>query len=121
LAAETLSPRAARAHGAERRDVQWLLRIGLATAAALMAAGLLAAFLGGPLPHAAWRPTELFHAHQALSVRLCGLGILVLSATPAFRVVTLIGLWVRERDWKYVAVAVVVAVVLALAIALGGA
>jgi uncharacterized membrane protein len=107
-------------HHAERRDVQWLLRIGLASAAALMLAGLLAAMLGGPLPGTAWEPRGVLTAGQALSVRLSGLGILVLAATPAFRVVTLIALWVRERDWKYVVVGIVVAVVLSLAIAAGG-
>lgn len=100
--------------------MQRLLRIGLAVAAACMLAGVLAAVLGGPVPTATWRPVEAFGGHQAFSERLAGLGILVLAATPAFRVVTLVVLWVRERDWKYVAVAAVVAAVLVLAIAAGG-
>lgn len=104
----------------ERRDVQWLLRAGLAIAAVLMLTGVISAFVGNPLPTGVWRPTEVFGSGQPLSLRLSGLGILVLAATPAFRVVTLIMLWIRERDWKYVAVAVVVAVVLLLAIAVGG-
>jgi len=107
-------------HRAERRDVQWLLRIGLTSAAALMLAGLVAALGGGPVPTTAWQPAELLTGSQTLSVRLSGLGIVILAATPAFRVVTLIMLWVRERDWKYVAVALVVGAVLALAIAAGG-
>jgi len=47
------------------------------------------------------------------------LGILALALTPALRVVTLIGLWSRERDWHYVRVAAVVLVVLAVAAGLG--
>lgn len=104
----------------ERRDVKALLRIGLGTGAALMAAGLVAALASGPLPSQPLHVAALWHGELALSTRLCGLGILVLSATPAFRVIALIVLWTRERDWKYAAVAVSVAVVLALAIALGG-
>ena len=103
----------------ERRDVQLLLRIGLWTAAALMASGLLVALASGPLPSPPLQIRELWHRDVALSVRLCGIGILVLSATPAVRVIALIVLWVRERDWKYAAIAVTVAAVLALAIALG--
>lgn len=120
MAAEAASTRAGDVHQEERRDVQRLLRLGLAVAAACMLAGVLAALLGSPLPAAAWRPVEAFGAHQPFSERLAGLGILVLAATPAVRVVTLIVLWVRERDWKYVAVASTVAAVLALAIAAGG-
>jgi uncharacterized membrane protein len=120
LAAETASARAEHVHQEERRDVQWLLRVGLALAAALMLLGVVTALLGGSLPTTQWLPAGAFGAHQALPERLSGLGILVLAATPAFRVVTLITLWVRERDWKFVAIAVVVAAVLTLAIAVGG-
>jgi uncharacterized membrane protein len=104
----------------ERRDVKVLLRLGLGVGAALMAAGLVAALLAGPLPSQPLRVSALWHGELAPSIRLCGLGILVLSATPAFRVITLIILWIRERDWKYALVAVAVAAVLVLAIALGG-
>lgn len=112
--------RAEQVHREERRDVQWLLRAGLTLAAALMLAGVVAALLGGRLPTAVWRPAELLSGREPLSARLSGLGILVLAATPALRVVTLIVLWTRERDWKYVAVAVTVAAVLTLAIIVGG-
>ena len=104
----------------ERRDVQLLLRIGLGTAALLMAAGLLVALASGPLPNSPLQVHALWQRDTALSVRLCGLGILVLSATPAVRVLALIVLWVEERDWKYAAVAAIVAVMLGVAIVLGG-
>jgi uncharacterized membrane protein len=103
----------------ERRDVQLLLRVGLGTAAVLMAIGLLAALSSGPLPSPPFQLHEVWRRDVALSVRLCGLGVLVLSATPAVRVIALIVLWIRERDWRYAAVAITVAMVLALSIALG--
>lgn len=110
-----MSPDAA----AERRDVQLLLRIGLGTGAVLMAAGLVAALVSGPTPVLPLQIGGLWHRDTALPVRLCAIGILVLAATPAVRVIALIVLWVRERDWKYAAVAVTVAAVLTLAVALG--
>jgi uncharacterized membrane protein len=96
------------------------LRIGLGTAALLMAAGLVVALTSGPLPSPPLQVHGLWRGDVSLSVRLCGLGILVLSATPAVRVIALMVLWIRERDWKYAAVAAVVAAVLTVAIALGG-
>jgi uncharacterized membrane protein len=110
-----LSPDAA----AERRDVQLLLRIGLGTGAVLMAAGLVAALVSGPMPGLLLQTGGLWHRDAALPVRLCAIGILVLAGTPAVRVIALIVLWVRERDWRYAAVAVTVAAVLTLAVALG--
>lgn len=104
---------------AERRDVQRLLRIGLAAAAALMIAGLGLALWSGT-PEATLQPRALVQRELPLPVRLCGLGVLVLAATPALRVLTLIVLWIRERDWKYAAVAVSVAIVLVAAVLLGG-
>jgi uncharacterized membrane protein len=104
----------------ERRDVKTLLRLGLGAAAALMTAGLVVALLSGPLPSQPLQVSALWHGDLALSTRLCGLGILALSVTPALRVITLIVLWSRERDWKYALVAVAVAAVLVLAVLLGG-
>lgn len=103
----------------ERRDVQLLLRLGLGTAVALMAAGLIAALLSGPLPSPPSRIGDLWRGSLTWPTRLCGFGILMLSVTPASRVIALLVLWARERDWRYVAVASVVAAVLVLAVALG--
>jgi len=47
---------------------------------------------------------------------LMGAGVVVLALTPVARVLVLIGLWVRERDWRFVAVAGVVLVVLGVAV-----
>ncbi len=54
-----------------------------------------------------------------LGDKLMGWGILILAATPAFRVIALFILWMRERDWKFVIVAAVVMITLALSIILG--
>jgi hypothetical protein len=104
---------------AERRDVQLLLRVGLWTATALMAAGVAVALGSGRAPVAALHVGALFRGGLDWSQRLCGLGVLVLAATPAIRVATLLEMWIRERDWRFVAVAVTVLLVLLLAISLG--
>jgi len=104
---------------AERRDVQWLLRAGLACAVGLMVVGLGLALWSGTAD-VALQPRALLQPGLPLPLRLSGLGVLVLAATPGLRVVTLIVLWIRERDWKYAAVAVGVGLVLAAAIVLGG-
>jgi uncharacterized membrane protein len=103
----------------ERRDVQLLLRVGLWTATVLMTAGVMVALFSGRAPVVPLRVGQLVRGGLALSERLCGLGIIVLAATPAIRVVTLLELWIRERDWRFVAVALTVALVLLLAITLG--
>ncbi len=105
--------------GAARRDVQRLLQLGLAVAAGLMTAGLGLALWSGA-PDVALQPRGLVQRDLPLPVRLCGLGVLALAATPALRVLTLIVLWVRERDWKYAAVALGVAIVLIADVMLGG-
>jgi uncharacterized membrane protein len=104
---------------ATRRPVQVLLQLGLATAAVLMAAGVLAALVEGSASEGRLQVDRLFRAGLPLSERLCGLGILVLAITPAFRVIALIGLWVRERDWRYVGVALAVTAVLLAAVVVG--
>lgn len=103
----------------ERRDIQLLLRLGLAGAVALMTTGFVMALVTGAAD-AALQPQALMQQGLPLPLRLCGLGVLVLAATPVFRVTALIVLWIRERDWKFAAVAVGVAIVLAAAITLGG-
>ncbi len=62
------------------------------------------------------------HLGQAPSLgdALMGLGILALGATPALRVVVLAGIWTRERDWRFVAVAGAVVASLTAAVLLGG-
>lgn len=103
---------------AVRRLIQALLRSGLALAFVLMAVGLtVKLFEAGDAAPA----VRLFALHQDAEAgdTLMALGILVLALTPAIRVLALIVLWSRERDWRYVAVAVAVLVVLLVAVAVG--
>lgn len=51
--------------------------------------------------------------------RIMAAGILVLSLTPLVRVATLIAVWARERDRRFVAVGLAVIAVLAASLTLG--
>jgi uncharacterized membrane protein len=105
----------------DRRSVQLLLRAGLAIATLLMSIGVSLKCASGRWDTPAIRLFDLVRgADLAAADRVMGLGILALAATPAFRVITLLGLWIRERDWRFAAVAAVVLATLALAIAMGG-
>lgn len=104
----------------DRKSVQFLLRSGLAVAVLLMAVGVLIKCVTGNWETPEVRLFELFHAPLSPGDRIMGIGILALAATPAFRVIALLILWTRERDWKFVITALIVMLTLALAIALGG-
>ena len=105
---------------AEGLLVQRLLRTGLALSVVLMGAGLVMQLSSGARLSHPVRMFEIAHAQVSAGERVMAIGILVLAFTPVLRVLALIALWVKERDWRFVAVALTVAVVLALAIALGG-
>jgi len=113
-------PQALQAPALERQSVQRLLRGGVWTSGALMAAGFLLQLAQGSLSLGAFAPRALFSSALPLGERLMGAGILVLAATPAARVVALLVLWANERDWRFVAVSLAVIATLAAAIALGG-
>ena len=101
-----------------RHLVQWLLRIGLAISVILMTVGFGVKLATGDQRSASVR---LFELGQSMRTgdRLMAVGILVLAATPALRVVSLVVLWAWERDWRFVTVALVVVLTLASAIAIG--
>ncbi len=101
-----------------QRIVQLLLRVGLGIAVALMLAGLVVKLVSGVHRAAAVRLFDLGATNSTADL-LMALGVLVLAATPAFRVVALVVLWTRERDWRFVGVAVTVMLTLAVAIAVG--
>ena len=104
----------------ERKSVQLLLRAGLALSGTLMTAGFALQFAHDALRSQGFAPRDLFAASLPLGERLMGAGILVLAATPAVRVIALLLLWTRERDFRFVAVALAVIATLSAAIALGG-
>lgn len=104
----------------DREFVQRLLQTGLASAAILMLIGVVVKGLSGDLSAPEVRLFEIFESGLSTGDRIMGLGILLLSATPVFRVFALLVLWLRERDWRFATVAAVVLATLVLAIALGG-
>lgn len=101
-----------------RHAVQWLLRIGLVASCVLMATGLLLKLTSGDDRSVAVRLFGL-SGPMATGDRLMAVGILVLAATPALRVLSLVILWTWERDWRFVMVALVVTVTLAVALLIG--
>lgn len=102
-----------------RRIVHGILRGGLMVSIGLMALGL-ALKLGSGDHHE--RSVELMHLGRSGSAgdTVMGLGVLVLGLTPALRVVVLAGVWVHQRDWRFVWVATVVVTTLVIATLLGG-
>lgn len=105
--------------GFERFWVQRLLRGGLALSVLLMLAGLGVYVAGGTFSGSAVTPAQIFGGQTPLAECLLGAGILVLALTPVMRVLTLMLLWWRQRDWRFVGVAAVVLCTLTLAVVLG--
>ena len=119
MAADPLSMSAASQEAMHRdqRAVQLLLRVGLGVAVALMAVGLALKVASGSVRSSR---IELFALGAGSTADLVmALGVLVLAATPVFRVLALVVLWTRERDWRFVASALLVVVTLSVAILLG--
>lgn len=101
-----------------QRIVEWLLRGGLIVSVILMAVGLGLEIASGSERSPA---VELFAIGDAPSDgnRLMAIGLLVLAATPALRVLALLWMWIRERDWRFVAIAAAVVVTLAVSVVVG--
>ncbi len=102
----------------EHRIVQMILRGGLLVASVLMAAGVLLHLISGQAQAPAVPLFAIFSQHDT-GLLLTALGVAVLGLTPMVRVVALVGIWSRERDWKFVGVALAVVVVLTAAVLLG--
>jgi uncharacterized membrane protein len=97
-------------------QVGWVLRIGLALSVVLLVAGMALRVVSG-VEDAPSVP--LWQLGGDPSLVLSTLGVLVLALTPALRVVALIVLWWRERDWRFVGVALAVAATLCAGVLLG--
>lgn len=113
------TPDAPDAGAASRRTVHRVLVTGLGLSAALMVVGLACKLVAGDHVDAT---AQFGSAGPAASLgdRLMTVGVVVLAATPAIRVVMLVWWWARERDWRFVLVAVAVIASLALGVAAGG-
>jgi uncharacterized membrane protein len=105
----------------ERFTVQLLLRLGLAISIALMAIGLGINLTQNEITPVAVSLVQVIGPALPLGNRLLGLGVLALAMTPVLRVITLLYLWGKERDYRFMIVAAVVLVTLSLSIFLGGA
>lgn len=103
----------------DRDAVQWLLRGGLALAVVLMTVGFAVRLAAGETAAPGVSLTQVLRGDASRGDWLMGLGALVLGLTPGLRVLTLLVLWTRERDWRFVGVAALVVVTLAVSLALG--
>jgi uncharacterized membrane protein len=97
------------------------LAAGVGASMFLMTAGLLLALTrGGPLPDSA-TPLPALGAGLASADpgALMSLGLIILLATPAARVVVLTWQFARRREWLFAAVSLVVLGVLAASVLIG--
>lgn len=101
-----------------QRIVQRLLRIGLALSVLLMLVGLVMKIASGSRHSSGVKLFSLTAAGSTPDL-VMAVGVLVLATTPAFRVIALVVLWARERDWRFVTVASTVVVTLSFAVLLG--
>lgn len=103
-------------------EVSRALQAGLAAAIALMAFGAALALSGRPVSPAATPLAALLSALKTFdATAYLSLGIIVLLATPALRVVVILVHSARRRDWKLAGVAAFVLAVLAASLLLGRA
>jgi len=101
-----------------QRIVQTLLRAGLVVAVVLMAVGLAMKIVSGSRHSVGVKLFALGDAGSSADL-VMALGVLALALTPAFRVIALVVLWSRERDWRFVGVALAVIVTLCVAVLVG--
>lgn len=95
-----------------------MLRGGLVLSLAAMVIGTLVATRQLPVDAARMTPFEMSFAHHPGST-IAMIGILILGATPALRVVALLVLWTLERDRRFALTAAAVVAILVLATLLG--
>jgi uncharacterized membrane protein len=101
--------------------VSRLLSIGITAALGLIALGLVLAVLR-PIPAQpeatpfAQLPAAVLHGDP---IALVSLGLVVLLATPAARVVALAIAYARRREWSFAAIALTVLSVLVLSFVIG--
>ena len=98
--------------------VKFVLRIGLSTSLVLLIVGLVIQLSGGHHQAIQVKMFDIFGAHS-IGEEIMGLGILVLTLTPACGVLSLVFSWIRERDTIFIAVGVIVVAVLTTAVVVG--
>ncbi len=95
-----------------------ILRVGLSVAGSLFALGILVRLARGERSADVIRLFDRWYAGE-LGNALLALGVVVLAATPLVRAVALVGLWTRQKDYRYAAAAAFVVAMLGVAIAVG--
>lgn len=103
------------------RTVSRVLLAGLALAFAFMALGtVLAALHPGPLsPHATPVPALGAALGRGDPAGFLSLGLLILLATPALRVLVVFIEYLRRREWLFALISLVVLAVLGVSVVLG--
>ena len=107
------------AEASGRAIVGWVLRSGLAAATLLLLVGIVAKAGSGDATTPALALDALVPPRSTAD-GLLGAGVLVLATTPFVRVLVLAAVWVRLRDWRFVATAGVVLILLVTATFVGG-
>ncbi len=104
------------ATGLNRKAIQFLLQGGLIVSIVLMFLGVVLNIYGGHVQILNLGFSDLFSSTTAVADRFLVWGIFILALTPVFRVIALLFLWMKERDWKFVAVAFFVLITLSISI-----
>lgn len=100
--------------------IQGVLRASLAIALLSMVVGAGFKIASGDYSALPVGLFEWGESHLGWGDRLMTLGVLALALTPAFRVLALVVLWTREKDWRFVGVACAVFATLVLAVVFSG-
>jgi uncharacterized membrane protein len=104
----------------DRKFVQRLLQTSLTISVALMATGIaLHLAVDGEGRSSPLRLEDLVSGNLTAVQIFLGWGILVLALTPALRVLALVVLWAKAKDWLYASVSVVVLLTLVLSVIVG--
>ncbi len=104
----------------DRKIVQFLLRAGLWLSVVLMLLGLVTSLGSGETTPTPVEMKALFAPCISPGNHLMGAGVLLLGLTPVLRVLMLVYLWYREKDWKFAIIALIVFATLMVSISLGG-
>lgn len=96
--------------------VRILLQSGLWLSISLMLFGILLNISQGHSEVKLLGLKDLFSPTESLANRLLIWGVFVLALTPVFRVGALVLLWIKEKDWRFVAVALFVLATLSISI-----
>ena len=102
-----------------QRQIQWLLRSGLAVSSTLIVIGLAMAVSHGLVISNAVALSQIFSG-ATLAERVIALGLVGLAVTPVLRVVALIAIWLTQRDYRFALLGCVVLLVLVASALHGG-